>query len=98
VSYPEKPRQTSTCGHCRWWNRTNRTANVEWGEEECRKRAPFPANHRVFGTATREFPITKGLDTCGDFRAASAEVYREDYREELGPWISFAQLFGRKRP
>lgn len=51
------------------------------------RRAPHAP---LVGTQTvpvRVFPWTRGEDRCGDYHAAEPEVYREDFREKLGPWF-----------
>lgn len=74
------------CMHCHWWAMRERTEAAAYLESECHKRAPHP------DPKGRSFPVTKGEDGCGDYIGAGPEIYREDYREKLGPWWKVTML------
>ena len=88
------------CGHCKWWAMNERTGAVVHLRAECRRYAPKPVKglRGSYGLDYRLFPVTEGLDHCGDYAAASREAFRADYAEELGPWITFDVLFGPRPP
>ena len=84
------------CGHCKWWAMDNRTGAVVHSRAECRRYAPKLRKGPLgsYGLYGRRFPVTDGLDRCGDYAPASREVFRDDYAEELGPWIKVELFHG----
>lgn len=71
---------------CRWWGMKERHEVSSILEEECHRRAPHAG-------AGARFPLMRGEDGCGDYQPAGPEVYREDYRGKLGPWIHISKIF-----
>lgn len=74
---PDPPLVKEMCANCRYWNAQSPPAREYpdmYNREQCRRHAPTISPHEPLWESRGVWPMTSGMDGCGDFEPYKKET------------------------